>query len=73
MITKEDFTGQNVLYIGDGVYASYDGFSFWLETSNGEEIKNRICLEPDVLEALILYVQYVRENQNVRQGKVDKG
>jgi hypothetical protein len=37
-------------YIGDGVYASFDGFQIWLESGS-----NRIALEPGVFRSLILY------------------
>ena len=38
-------------YIGDGVYASFDGYHVWLRT--GEE--QQIALEPQVLWALDAY------------------
>jgi hypothetical protein len=38
-------------YLGDGVYASFDGWSIWLDLrAQGPE---RICLEPEVLANLI--------------------
>lgn len=41
---------QKPVYIGDGVYAKFDGFSIWLET-NGSQI----ALEPVVFESLVEY------------------
>jgi len=40
-------------YLGDGVYASFDGYSYtiWLKTQEG----NEIALEPQVFEALMRY------------------
>jgi hypothetical protein len=38
-------------YIGDGVYAEWDGFGIWLY-ANSPGSDNRIYLEPEVLEAL---------------------
>jgi len=38
-------------YIGDGVYASYDGYHVWLDTRAQEPV-NRIGLEPAVLAQL---------------------
>ena len=45
----------NKSYIGDGVYANFDGFSFILTTENGITIQNTITLEPKVWEAFKSY------------------
>jgi hypothetical protein len=37
-------------YLGDAVYASFDGFHIWLRTGDGNN--QRIALEPAVLRAL---------------------
>ena len=42
-------------YLGDGVYASFDGYQVWIWTSNGIENSPRIALEPGVLDALNAY------------------
>lgn len=34
-------------YIGDGVYAEYDGFGVWLTTQRGD-VEHHIHLEPDM-------------------------
>jgi len=39
------------LYLGDGVYASFDGYQIWLSTES-EDGPHRIALEPLVYEAL---------------------
>jgi phosphosulfolactate phosphohydrolase-like enzyme len=54
-----EFTGTRTEYLGDGLYASFDGFQLWLETTNGVEITNRIALEPSVMAALSVYVDKV--------------
>ena len=36
-------------YIGDSVYASFDGEYIWLETDNGLGVSNRIALDAEVL------------------------
>ena len=41
-------------HLGDGVYASFDGYHIWLDTRAQPDV-NRIALEPEVYEALILY------------------
>lgn len=42
-------------YIGDGVYASFDGYHIWLRTSNGILVTNEIAIEPAVYQSLIRY------------------
>lgn len=39
------------VYIGDGVYAEYDGFGVWLTTQR-ENGAHRIYLEPQMLDSL---------------------
>lgn len=44
-------------YLGDGVYASFDGYQIWLAANHHE---NRvIALEPAVLMLLINYAQRI--------------
>lgn len=43
-------------YLGDGVYADFDGYAIILTTENGIEMTNRIVLEPPVLVALEKWV-----------------
>lgn len=48
-------------YIGDGVYAEFDKYnSVVLTTENGIEVTNRIVLEPEVLAALLNWLQRVK-------------
>jgi hypothetical protein len=51
-------------YLGDGVYACYDGFHIVLTTEDGRQITNSICLEPNVYESLVLYVATLKETYN---------
>lgn len=47
---------KNKCYLGDSVYAEFDGFMIKLTTENGLGMnKNVIFLEPKVLEALTLF------------------
>jgi len=48
MITMTDLKKGDSLYLGDGAYVNYDGFGFWLATTDGVDIQNRVYLEPDV-------------------------
>lgn len=55
-------------YIGDGVYASYDGYHLVLTTEDGISAYNTICIEPEVWRALDRYVvihlpSWLRGNQ----------
>lgn len=40
-------------YIGDGVYASFDGYHIWL--ANGSHENKVVALEPSVLQELRRY------------------
>ena len=52
-------------YLGDGVYASFDGYQIWLKTQECERCTcghiefEGIALEPAVLEALVIYATKV--------------
>ena len=48
-------------YIGDAVYAEFDGFCIWLSTHNGIRELERIGLEPSTLAALDEYREYVNQ------------
>ena len=47
-------------YLGDGVYASFDGYHVWLDTRAQEPI-NRIGLEPTVLRAFQEYISRIEK------------
>lgn len=44
-------------YLGDGVYATFDGYHIWLRTGahEGPYVTNAIALEPSVFKALLKY------------------
>jgi hypothetical protein len=44
-------------YLGDGVYAKFDGYHVWLLTGSHEEREadNKIALEPSVFRALVKF------------------
>ena len=48
-------------YLGDGVYASFDGFMIWLDL-RGQDSTTKIALEPGVFNGLIKYNQDVAEH-----------
>lgn len=45
-------------YLGDAVYASFDGYHIWLTTGDGND--QRIALEPSVFRALVEYETQLR-------------
>lgn len=42
------------LYLGDGVYARFDGFQVWITTTPNQR-DSGIALEPSVMGALVNY------------------
>jgi hypothetical protein len=48
-------------YLGDSVYADFDGYNIILTTEDGINVHDRICVEPQVLGALNRYDQWVKK------------
>lgn len=46
------------VYLGDGVYASFDGYQIWLAVNNHNN--KVVVLEPDVIERLIDYIEVLK-------------
>lgn len=44
-------------YLGDGVYASFDGYQIWLAVNDHEN--KVVALEPRVMDALLRYAHRV--------------
>jgi hypothetical protein len=53
--------GNEAQYIGDGLYASFDGYHIWIRSCNGVEILNEVALEPHVFDHLVEYRSYIQE------------
>lgn len=51
------------VYLGDSVYAEFDGDGIVLTTENGFGPSNAIYLEPAVLRALDEYRKKIKEDQ----------
>jgi hypothetical protein len=47
-------------YLGDGVYASFDGFNIWLAAN--DHTNKVVALEPSVLEAVMRYARNVNRH-----------
>ena len=61
--------GENRKYLGDSVYAHFDGYQVWLYTDNGygpNTPSEGIALEPAVLDALNLFLKGARAAEEGR-------
>lgn len=47
-------------YLGDSVYADFNGFAVVLTTENGHGPSNTIILEPEVIVALNRYYERIK-------------
>ena len=49
-----EFQGRYVpaSYLGDGVYAIFDGFGIWLHANDHKNPTDKVYLEPTVMESL---------------------
>lgn len=45
------------MYLGDGVYAEYDGYQVWVFIHNGYMELERIALDPTTMEQLVKYAK----------------
>lgn len=48
-------------YLGDGVYAIFDGYGIWLHANDHKNPTDRIYLESPVYDALVRFDQRVRD------------
>ena len=55
---------QKELYLGDGLYASYDGFAVWLRAPR-EGGDHQVALEPDVMAAFVRYLMAIERHGNI--------
>jgi hypothetical protein len=51
-------------YLGDGVYASFDGYQIELTAENGIRATDTIYLEPDVYTRLVQFVENLKGKVN---------
>lgn len=54
-------------YLGDGVYAIFDGYGIWLHANDHKNPTDRIYLEPEVLNQLGIFNKDVRSKQVIEQ------
>ncbi len=53
------------IYLGDSVYARFDGYGIVLTTENGYGASNTIVMEPEVVRALEEFVAKLRNQPAV--------
>jgi hypothetical protein len=51
---------QKPVYLGDGLYAGFDGWQIRLAAHNGVATTNEVFLEPEVLKAFLEYAERLR-------------
>jgi len=54
-------------YLGDGVYAIFDGYGIWLHANNHKNPTDKVYLEPSVLESLKQFAVDCRKEEVVNQ------
>jgi len=59
-------------YLGDSVYAEFDGYHIILTTNNGypDDPRNRIALEGEVWGRLVAYVERIKAENAKGEGNV---
>lgn len=62
---------ENPIYLGDGVYAEYDGYGIWLKTGDHREAfcDNKIYLEDMVLASLNNFVRRIEAENKKKKGE----
>jgi hypothetical protein len=65
--SAEELRRETKRYIGDGVYVCFDGFNHWLTTEDGVRVTNEICLELEILNSLMKYLEQWRRRDMNRE------
>jgi len=52
------------VYLGDGLYAAFDGYQIELYASNGINKTNQVYLDSHVLAAFLKYVEALEKQQH---------
>ena len=50
---------KDALYLGDAVYAVFDGYHIWLRLNSHDNTEGQIAIEPQVFELLSLFAKKV--------------
>jgi len=59
-------------YIGDSVYAQFDGWNIILTTEDGRDVSNTIVLEPEIYHALLKYVEAIKKSNREEALRLEK-
>jgi hypothetical protein len=62
MVIDDSYFGDDDSYLGDGLYASFDGWQIELYASNGIEKTNSVLLDSDTLAAFLKYVERLQQS-----------
>jgi len=57
------------VYLGDGVYAEYDGEGIMCTTENGVTVTNRIYFDPSTMNGLLMFLDKLK--QEASHGPID--
>ena len=58
-------------YLGDGLYATFDGWGIWLTSEDWVSVLNKVYLEPSVLQGFENYVTRLREFIKAENDKME--
>lgn len=64
-VMTEEFRITKEVYLGDAVFASFDGWHIWLRTGDGNN--QRIALEPEVFAKLVQYKNELYSQQREKK------
>ena len=63
MIDVAPRPAQDPVYLGDGLYAVFDGYQIELYASNGIQKTNRVYLDPSVCDSFLSFVEAIRSSR----------
>ena len=62
---------KNIEYLGDGLYAKFDGYQIYLMANSHTEPTDTVVLDPHTLRAFMRYVKMLNEEQE--ESEADNG
>ena len=57
-------TTHDEIYLGDGLYATFDGWMMNIRTQRGQ-IEHWVALEPETFQALVKFANYINKKYDV--------
>lgn len=54
-------------YLGDGLYAIFDGYGIWLHANDHENPTDKVYLEPPVIQALIRFENDLKSEEVIKR------